>query len=29
MLHIIDADEKKKKAVLQQAMGLLNSHGRR
>ena len=29
MLHIIDADEKKKKAVLQQAMGLLNSQGRR
>ena len=29
MLHIIDADEKKKKTVLQQAMGLLNSQGRR
>lgn len=29
MLHIIDADEKKKKAVLQQAMSLLNSQGRR
>ena len=29
MLHIIDADEKKKKAVLQQAIGLLNSRGRR
>ena len=29
MLHIIDADEKKKKAVLQQAMSLLTSQGRR
>ncbi len=29
MLHIIDADEAKKKAVLQQAMALLNSEGRR
>ena len=29
MLHIINADEKKKKAVLQQAMSLLNSQGRR
>ena len=29
MLHIIDADEKKKKAVLQQAMSLLASEGRR
>ena len=29
MLHIIDADEKKKKAVLQQAMSLLTSEGRR
>ena len=28
MLHIIDADEKKKKAVLQQAMSLLSSQGR-
>ena len=29
MLHILDADEKKKKAVLQQAMSLLASEGRR
>ncbi|WP_307761480.1 CtsR family transcriptional regulator [uncultured Phascolarctobacterium sp.] len=29
MLHIIDADEAKKKAVLQQAMALLNGAGRR
>ena len=29
MLHIINADEPKKKAVLQQAMSLLNSEGRR
>ena len=29
MLQIIDADEKKKKAVLQQAMSLLTSQGRR
>lgn len=29
MLHIIDADETKKKAVLQQAIALLNGEGRR
>ena len=29
MLHIINADEPKKKDVLQQAMSLLNSEGRR
>ena len=29
MLHIIDADEAKKKAVLQQALNLLSNEGRR